>query len=222
MTLSTDPSTRRPIRARESGWAAFVARRLLQAGLRPNAVSLASVVFALGAGACLALGPGAGLPVVGHVGLLALAAACIQLRLLCNLFDGMLAIEGRLKSRSGVIFNEVPDRFADLFVLAGAGYGILWTPWGVSLGWAAAGLALITAYIRVFGAAEGAGQHFCGPMAKQHRMAVMTAACLLAAVEAALGGTGQVMTLALAVVAGGCVVTIVRRLRRIARELERL
>jgi hypothetical protein len=59
-----------------------------------------------------------------------------------------------------------------------------------------------------------------GPMAKQQRMAVMTLACLLAALEPVLGWDGRVMTLALAVIVVGCAVTIVRRTRRIVRELE--
>src|SRR5438105_2817615 len=42
------------------------------------------------------------------------AAGCIQLRLLCNLLDGMVAIEGGFRSRSGEVFNELPDRVSDV------------------------------------------------------------------------------------------------------------
>ena len=42
--------------------------------------------------------------------LLLLAAAGIQLRLLCNLLDGMLAVEEGFKSKTGDIYNDLPDR----------------------------------------------------------------------------------------------------------------
>jgi len=147
-------------------------------------------------------------------------AAFIQLRLLCNLFDGMVAVEGGLKTKSGEIYNELPDRLSDPLILVGAGYSISWVVWGSYLGWAAGLLAVLTAYVRVLGASAGVQQYFCGPMAKQQRMAVMTAACLVAALEAALGWEGRVITLALVLIVFGCIVTIVRRTRLIVRDLE--
>ena len=42
------------------------------------------------------------------------------------------------------------------------------------LGWAAAVLAVLTAYVRVLGGSLGLTQHFIGPMAKQHRMFTLT------------------------------------------------
>lgn len=51
-----------------------------------------------------------------------LAAAMIQGRLLCNLMDGLMAIEGNLKSASGEIYNDAPDRVSDALILVGAGY----------------------------------------------------------------------------------------------------
>ena len=113
------------------------------------------------------------------------AAVCIQLRLLCNLFDGMVAVEQQQRTKSGEIFNELPDRFADAFILAGAGYASTEPGWLVELGWIAAVLALITAYVRSLGAAVGAGQHFLGPMAKQHRMALMTGMCVVLSITSA-------------------------------------
>ena len=61
------------------------------------------------------------------------AAACIQLRLLCNLFDGMVAVEGGFKTKSGEIYNELPDRVADVLILAGAGYAMPSSEWLHSL-----------------------------------------------------------------------------------------
>jgi phosphatidylglycerophosphate synthase len=148
------------------------------------------------------------------------AALGIQLRLLCNLFDGMVAVEGGFRTKSGEIFNELPDRFADAFILIGAGYAASSVQYGVTLGWVAAVLAVITAYVRTLGAAAGAGQCFLGPMAKQHRMAVMTAACVLAAVGVFMNAGAQVVSVALLIVVSGTLLTIVRRTRHIIQTLE--
>jgi phosphatidylglycerophosphate synthase len=153
--------------------------------------------------------------------LLVLAAAAMPLRLLCNMLDGMLAVEGGLTTPSGELYNELPDRLADLLNLVGAGYAIVEVPWGPELGWAAATTALLTAYVRTLGAAAGASQHFVGPMAKPRRMHVLIAACLLSAVETAAGWQeGRVLVVALLLIIAGGVVTIVRRLRRIVADLE--
>ena len=215
----TDEVTRRPISARDTRWAAACARGLARCGVRPNTISIMSVVFAATAGGCLVgLGRSEGwLPGV----LLPLGAALgIQLRLLCNLFDGMVAVEQGQKTKSGEIFNELPDRFADAFILAGAGYVSPSLGWLIELGWAAAVLAVITAYVRTLGAAVGAGQHFLGPMAKQHRMATMTATCVVMSVTAAWPCRGELMAAGLGLIVAGCLVTIARRSVRIVRVLE--
>ncbi len=54
------------------------------------------------------------------------AALGIQLRLVCNLIDGMVAIEGGMKSPVGGLYNEVPDRIADPLLLIAAGYCNEW------------------------------------------------------------------------------------------------
>jgi phosphatidylglycerophosphate synthase len=209
---------RRELRTRNAGWARLLAQQLARLGVRPNAVSIASVVFAAGAGLCLWISPAAGAD-AGAVLLLA-AAALIQLRLLCNLLDGMLAVEQGLATRNGVLYNEIPDRIADVLVLAGAGYAAARPPWGAALGWAAAALALFTAYVRVLGGSLGLTQSFVGPMAKQHRMFTLTAAAMTSATEAWFGLPVRAMTLGLVIVLSGSIVTIARRILRIARALE--
>jgi phosphatidylglycerophosphate synthase len=79
-------SERRPIAARSSGWARWLAGRLSRTSVTPNQISLASVGWAA-LGALLML-VGGGWPV--WIG----AAVCVQLRLICNLLDGMVPIEG--------------------------------------------------------------------------------------------------------------------------------
>lgn len=211
-------TTRRPIKARNAKWAAATASFLARSGMKPNQISVASAVFSAAAGACLGLTGVSGVAV--QPWLFLVSAVLIQSRLLCNLFDGMVAIEGGFKTKSGEIFNELPDRFADAFIFIGAGYAAMRVEWGVVLGWLCAVLAVLTAYVRALGASAGAAQHFCGPMAKQHRMAVMTALCVLSAVLAWCGFQGPFIGWALAVIAAGCVITIFRRVMRIIRELE--
>lgn len=216
--MSDDTLTRRPIKARNTRWAAEIARWLGRHGVRPNQISVASVFFATGA--CAAL---VGTAIVSKVSPMLLflgAAGCIQLRLLCNLFDGMVAVEGGFKTKSGEIYNELPDRFADAFILVGAGYAQGHDERSCMAGWAAAVAAVMTAYVRTLGAAAGASQQFIGPMAKQHRMAIMTMACLLAAVGAWQKWQVSFLLWALWVVLIGCVITIGRRCVRIVRELE--
>jgi phosphatidylglycerophosphate synthase len=117
--------------------------------VRPNPVSIASIVFAAAGAAALYRShrPGTGSSAL----LLMLAAACIQLRLLCNMLDGMLAVEGGFQGKLGELFNEVPDRVADALLLVGAGYSIRATALAPVLGWSAALFAVLTAYVRVLG-----------------------------------------------------------------------
>jgi len=151
---------------------------------------------------------------------LILAGCGMQLRLLCNLFDGMVAVEGGFKTKAGELFNELPDRFSDAFILIGAGYALPDFPRTDELGWAAAVVALITAYVRALGASMGAGQHFVGPMAKQQRMAVMTVASLVAAFAPCWPELAKAIPFALALVILGGLVTVFRRCLRIAGTME--
>ena len=217
-SMSEMNTPRRPIKARDTLWAAQVAAWLARVGVRPNTISIASALFAGGAGLCLV----STRETTGDFQpwLLLIAAALIQVRLLCNLFDGMVAIEGGFKTKSGEIFNELPDRFADAFIFVGAGYATGGPGWAPAVGWLCAVLAVLTAYVRALGASAGAAQHFCGPMAKQHRMAVMTFACLASAVLTWWGAQWPVVGWALVLIATGSVITVFRRVARVVRELE--
>src|SRR5262249_34068455 len=215
--MSATPGSRRPLKSRQSRWAPAMAKWLAARGARPNAVSLASVAFAALAGASLWLSLGDHGETRGVF--LVAAAAFIQLRLLCNLLDGLIAVEGGLGSPAGEIYNDLPDRFADALIFVGAGLSLRALPAGLTVGWVAAIAAVLTAYIRVLGGAVGLPQDFSGPMAKQHRMAVTTAGCLAGAVEAAFHRPPRLLFIAVSLVILGCAVTIVRRTARIAREL---
>src|SRR5215207_7331091 len=211
--------TRRPIPSRGASWAILSARRLQRAGVQPNQISMLGLVLAALAAVCLIFaGSSQG---ETRIVLLVVAAAAMPLRLLCNMLDGMLAVEGGLTTPSGELYNELPDRLADLLLLVGAGYAIPEIPWGPQLGWAAATSALLTAYVRTLGATAGASHHFEGPMAKPRRMHVLIGACLLSAVGTAVGWPeGRVLAVALVLIIAGGLVTMVQRLRGIVDDLE--
>jgi phosphatidylglycerophosphate synthase len=211
--------TRRPLKSRDTKWAGAIAGWLARAGVRPNVISVAGTVFAATAGVCLWFA-GETARDWRWSALLVLAICGMQLRLLCNLFDGLVAIEGGFKTKAGEIFNELPDRFSDAFIFIGAAYSVPDCSCTRELGWTAAVLAMITAYVRALGASMGAGQHFIGPMAKQQRMAVMTAACLIGALAPVWAQLQYILPAALALVVVGCLATIFRRCRRIAGAME--
>jgi phosphatidylglycerophosphate synthase len=209
---------RRPLKSRQTAWANRFAQLLAQWRILPNTISILSALFSCGAGAALYFS----LNVTGgkRAVLLMPAIAGIQLRLLCNLLDGMVAIEGGFKTKSGEIFNDLPDRVADGVLFICAGYAAREHRFGLELGFLAAALAIFTAYVRMLGGAAGLKQSFIGPMAKQQRMAVLTTACALSIFETHLFTVGTVFWMALFLINIGCVATLWRRTTRIARELE--
>lgn len=199
---------RRPIKARSAGWAKRITDLLVKRDISPNQISVASVFFALIGAIALNIDLG----VAGSI----CCAIGIQLRLLCNLFDGMVAIEGGKQSDIGSLYNEFPDRIADSLLIVGLGYAIAQP----DLGWFAALAAALTAYVRVFGGSIGLKQSFMGPMAKQHRMALMTAGLLLNAIEAHVYDTHYLLLLTLIVIAIGAAATCVTRTLAISRQLK--
>ena len=201
-----DNMSRRPLTSRDSGWAKGIARALAATSITPNQVSQASMIAAVLAGAAFWLSGQTG-DLLFRGLLLAGAALFCQLRLLCNLFDGLLAIEAGKSAADGPFWNEFPDRVADILILVGAGAAV----GEMSLGWAAAALAVFTAYVRELGGANGMPADFSGPMAKPHRMAAVTLAAVVAAFEPLWNGRGEVLTIVLWIVALGAAVTVVRR-----------
>jgi phosphatidylglycerophosphate synthase len=199
---------RRPIAARSTGWARWLASRLAASSITPNQISGLSVVFA-------AVGGLAMVQAHGWVPWL-VAALCVQLRLVCNLLDGMVAIEGGKSSAVGAMYNEFPDRVADTILITAAGYAA-----GVpSLGWAASLFAALTAYVRVFGGALGLPQDFSGIMAKQRRMAALTGGLIAQSLESAISGTRYCLVVTLAIIALGSLVTCWTRTAMVGKGLK--
>jgi phosphatidylglycerophosphate synthase len=206
-SAAMNTESRRPLKTRSRGWAKKAAALLAGTNISPNQISVASVVIAAIGTAALLIGSNA-------IGLI-ICAICIQLRLLCNLLDGMVAIEGGKQSPLGMLYNEFPDRIADSLLIVALGYTIA-LPW---LGWLGALAAMATAYIRVFGGALGLVQDFRGPMAKQHRMAIMTAGCLAGALELVIYKTNYALMIASYVIMLGSLITCMTRTIAISKQL---
>ncbi len=203
---------RRPLRSRNLAIMGWLTRMLLKTRISANAISMAGLVFSLITAGLLLATPHVGAETVAW--LLLGAALTVQLRLLCNLLDGMVALGQGCLSPVGQLYNELPDRFSDLLTLASLGYAAGGDPlWG----WLASSSALILAYLRALGVVAGAGQTYLGPMAKPHRMFVVTVACLLMLAQPAMQ---NIPALALQLICLGCVFTFARRLQRIVIQLK--
>ena len=204
----TDPGQRRPLGSRDTKWAARVTRMLAARGATPNGISQLSMVFA--AVAALSFAALLWMPGWSALWLIMGALGC-QMRLLCNLFDGMVAVEAGQAAPDGPFWNEFPDRVSDIAILCGVGVGV----GAPALGLAAAVMAVLTAYTRELGASIGLAPDFSGPMAKQHRMALVTGAALLAIFETFALPPGTLLTFALWLITLGAAATSLRRAWRI-------
>lgn len=199
---------RREIASRNTRWASSFAKWLAHCNISPNQISIMSVVFSAIGGAVLILASIC--PNLSFYVALPIYALCIQLRLLCNLFDGMVAIEGGKKSANGDLYNDIPDRFADALIIVPVGY--VAGSFGVELGWMAALLAVMTAYFRWIGAYKTGEHFFNGPMAKQHRMALLTFTAIVAIPMIGSNYFQTVFIVSLSIMNIGLIVTLARRL----------
>jgi phosphatidylglycerophosphate synthase len=205
---------RRPIKTRSLDVVKNIASFLARIGVSPNHISLLSIIFSVIALGCYGMVNNSSIYLI-------FAIIAIQLRLLCNLFDGMVAVEHNQKTITGELYNDVPDRFADFFIILGAGLASSGLPYSVLISLVAASVAITTAYVRVLGAAMNCRHYFNGPMAKQHRMAVLSIAAL---VDFILIQTSVVLLayttyFALFVIVLGGLLTIGNRLSKISKEL---
>ncbi len=203
---------RRPLATRSAGWAKGLAKGLAAIGLTPNAISVIGILFAAAGAYAFVQAP------YGSQWLWLGGALGIQLRLLANMLDGLVAVEEGKSSATGALYNEAPDRAEDALLLIAAGYSV-----GIpELGYGATVLAFGTAYIRALGGSLGFEQDFVGPMAKQHRMFVLTLAAIVTffwpssvIADAVLDGP-VAMIAALGVIVVGSALTCAIRLYRIA------
>ena len=170
--MSNLDSERRPLKTRSAAWAQRLAALLARRRVSPNAISVTGLGFALVGGALLlAVSRSAhsrvARPARGR-GLYSTAAALQHARWLgrggrARAFKGRRALQRTARSRGGhgvARHRRVMPRDA------------------VELGWFAAALALLTAYLRAFGGSLGQPADFRGPGAKPQRMFWLSVGCL--------------------------------------------
>jgi phosphatidylglycerophosphate synthase len=217
MTSDTETShvDRRPIKSRDTRWAEAATEGLVNFGVTPNAISVFGMLAAIAAG-IMFYWTGITLDPVQRILWFCGGLLC-QLRLLCNLFDGMVAVARNSASAQGEIYNEVPDRISDAAILIGLGYSF---GGDVILGYVAALTAVFIAYVRAMATSIGAPNDFCGPMAKPQRMAIVTVLALYLAFspETWRQPWSEVEAVLVIIIVGG-LLTSLRRLIRAHRIL---
>ena len=134
------------------------------------------------------------------------------------MLDGMVAVAAGKASRRGEILNDLPDRVSDIIIFVGVAHSGLMNP---LIGYWAAILAVLTAYVGLFGQALGVGREFGGIMSKPWRMVALH----LGAWVAFLIGEQSfanftILDWTCLVVIAGCIETIVVRLKRITAALQ--
>ncbi len=205
-------SDRRPLASRHWRISGRVAGWLSRCGATPNAISVAGMIFGIIAGVMFYETSRAH----DRAWMFWLGGAlCVQLRLLANLYDGMVAVLRQIASPVGELFNEIPDRVSDAATLIGFGYA---AGSNALLGFVAAIFAVFLAYLRAQGKVAGAPQEFCGPMAKPQRMATITITAIVCAIFG-LANIWKIPAIALGVIIAGSLVTCLRRLHRISAAL---
>ena len=227
MNISTvvEPGTdRRPLSVRNvPGWNGL-AHFLAAKGVTPDMVSIAGLMVGASSGVALAATSWFASSSAVAMGLWLAASVFILLRGFCNILDGVIAVEAGKATRVGLLYNEVPDRLADAATLIGAGFAVGGV---VSLGWVAALLAVLVAYVRVQCGVAGIEQDFCGPMAKPMRMILIVAVAVFSAFAPqgwiltwGPDGTWGPMAAVLMLIIAGGIWTFIRRLRRAAQKLK--
>lgn len=204
--MSTNGLGRRELKTRSRVSVQKIAQYISQLNITPNQISVFSVVFALIAAVCLLL-------LEDNYKWL-LFIFFIQCRLFCNMLDGLVAIEGGKRSILGDIYNDMPDRIADVLILVAFGCAFS-EPIINHLGWLAACLALMTAYTRTLFLSLGAPADYSGPLAKQHRMALV---CLTSIIYWLVSNI-YIIYLGLILLNFGIVVTIHKRTKNGCRYL---
>lgn len=170
--MKSEETDRRPIPARRLNIVKRIARRLHEFGIAPNQISVFGLIACLLAGLLLALTSLTDPPTRTFF---FLSALLVFLRGLANMFDGMVAVELEQATPTGGLFNEIPDRVSDIGLFVGAGFALGGSPY---LGFIAAIMAVLIAFVRVAARNAGAPSDFGGWMAKQQRMFLLAGASL--------------------------------------------
>src|SRR5258707_3713854 len=204
------PSSRRPIAAvfRRTGDAAT--QFCVHHGIHPDAISYLSIVAALIAAICFWKSG-------ERRWLLIISPLFCYLRLWFNMLDGLVAFAAGKASRRGEILNDLPDRISDIIIFVGVADSGLMNP---LVGYWAAILAVLTAYVGLFGQALGGQREFGGIMSKPWRMVALGVGAWLEFVGGRSFGSFTILEWTCLIVIAGCVETMVVRLKRITAALQ--
>ncbi len=181
-------------------------RRLAQARVTANMVTVAACVVSLAVGAWLWLQPAA------RAALLAVPL-WLFLRMALNAIDGMLAREHHMQTKLGAVLNELGDVVSDAALYLAFGRIA-----GMSLALAAVitVLAVITEMTGVVAVQIGASRRYDGPMGKSDRAFVFGAIALLLGLGVP---PGRWLLAAQSVLVLLLCITIFNRARRALREV---
>lgn len=172
-------------------------KTLVRHHVHPDVLTLGALALSVCGG--LALASSAAAP-----WLLLSAPAIALARTVLNALDGMVAIDSGKARPFGEVLNEFSDRLSDAALFGGlAMSGLV----NVHLGWLAVVLTLLTDDLGVLAKAAGAPRQYGGFMGKADRMVLLA----LAAPLAYFTSTHSVLTAMLALLCGGCLITIVQR-----------
>ncbi len=200
------PISRRPIAEIFRRTARGATRWCLRAGISADAISYSSMLAATAAALCFWQS--------GRYPALLLAAPLLcDLRLWCNMLDGMVALAAGRASARGEVLNDLPDRFSDVVIFVGVAHSGWVDP---LIGYWAAIASLGTAYVGTLAQAVGAPREFAGPMSKPWRMVALQIGAWLC-----FAGLGRALQWTCCLIVAGCALTIARRVRRTFRALER-
>jgi phosphatidylglycerophosphate synthase len=202
------PNSRRPIAEIFRRTARAATQGSVRLGISADMISYASILAAAAAGACFWRS--------SHCSwLLVLAPFLCFLRLWFNMLDGMVAMAAGNASLRGELVNDLPDRVCDIIIFAGAAHSGWMHP---PIGYWTAMLALLTAYVGLFGQAIGGNREFGGIMSKPWRMVVLAAGSWITFLFAPSGRFDDRLTVldwTCLMIIAGCVQTVAVRLKRI-------
>lgn len=212
---SYEPSSRRPIAGMFRATARGAVKVAVRAGIHPDVFSYASIVAAGTAGVLFWQSE-------RHPKYLILGVAFAFLRLWLNMFDGMVAVAVGKASKKGEIINDLPDRVSDVVIFIGMAH----SGWCHRLpGYWVAIMALLVAYVGLFGQAVGVQREFSGIMSKPWRIVLLSIGAVATSIQVHRSapywvGGWLLLDWANFAIIIGCAQTIVVRLVRIFRALD--
>lgn len=146
-----------------------VAISISNAGVSPNVISVASLLFAAAAGVCFYYSLGS--PV-----LVLVAALFVVLNSFMDALDGSMARYLRVEGPKGDFLDHVIDRYADVFIISGIFFGgyVQW-----EIGVIAIVGVLLTSYLGTQAQALGVGRYYGGIMGRADRLVLIILASLV-------------------------------------------